>query len=505
MKNKKVELKNVLLYFVFLCFLFISIYLKINYHIDELFSYNLSNHNGTSAFIFEDGIKYEDFNDRFLEYSTTSKETQFNIVNVWNNQKADVHPPLYYILFNFVSSLFVGEFSKWFPGIINIILSLITFYYIRKILNILTNNKLIVFFTSLTYICCTGIIDDTAFFRMYVMAMLWVTVITYLFLRTTKNNDKINHYLIAFFALLGALTHYYCIIYAFFISLIYVVTLILEKQNNKLIHFCVCMIIAGVCALAIFPSMINHMFSGYRGAEATSNFFNLDDYITRFIIFFKIINNEIFADLLIYLLSIIILLFIIISIKNKRLMINKQYLLIFIPSILYFLLVSKIAAYKNERYISLIYPVLFAGFICYLFELISKLFTTKNKIIIPIVGIVYVVNGIYSAKWTYLYRETKNLIDASIKYKDKECICVHGDANYDILHNSMELRNYRSVTFYNEETIASIENKEEDGFILKLIKVNDSTHCLNEIKKQFPQFSHYELLGDSREITYYIY
>ena len=99
-----------------------------------------------------------------------------------------------------------------------------------------------------------------------------------------KNDKGIGFYIpVILVTYLGAMTHYYCIVYSFFISAVYGIYLLFKKDYKGVLYFCITMAIAGLLSYITFPPMINHIFSGYRGQEATSNFFDLSDYITRFI------------------------------------------------------------------------------------------------------------------------------------------------------------------------------------------------------------------------------
>ncbi len=64
-------------------------------HVDEYLSYGLANYTA-SSFAPECGIPL-DPEEVFSNYFYTR---EFNLKNVWMNQKADVHPPLYYLIFH---------------------------------------------------------------------------------------------------------------------------------------------------------------------------------------------------------------------------------------------------------------------------------------------------------------------------------------------------------------------------------------------------------------------
>ena len=58
---------------------------------------------------------------KFLtEYFTVQKGEQFAFISVWNNLKADVHPPLNSWILHIICSLFTDTLSKWFGLILNL-------------------------------------------------------------------------------------------------------------------------------------------------------------------------------------------------------------------------------------------------------------------------------------------------------------------------------------------------------------------------------------------------
>lgn len=76
------------------------------------------------------------------------------------------------------------------------------------------NDKIFIDFISIIFITSEGILQNISFFRMYVMAMFWITLTAYLFVKALIEKVCWKHWiLIDLVAVSGALTHYYCIIY----------------------------------------------------------------------------------------------------------------------------------------------------------------------------------------------------------------------------------------------------------------------------------------------------
>ena len=156
---------------------------KENLYIDETYSYGLANNQGAIEIEIEDGIRYEPASKPYSEYLCVEDGESFDYINVWKNQAADVHPPLYYAILHTICSVFCGEFSIWYAGSINIFFSLTALYMIRKIILLISKDVKLMNLVSLAFVFTSGILHSVSFLRMYSMAMFWVTWITYIFLK----------------------------------------------------------------------------------------------------------------------------------------------------------------------------------------------------------------------------------------------------------------------------------------------------------------------------------
>ena len=97
MKLKSILLnKRIYIYIVFIIISIVVLNSKKNYHLDELYSYSLANHDGDLNIEIEDGKEYEPADSPFVQHLTLSKNNILNYEIVWENQIKDVHPPLYY-------------------------------------------------------------------------------------------------------------------------------------------------------------------------------------------------------------------------------------------------------------------------------------------------------------------------------------------------------------------------------------------------------------------------
>lgn len=476
---------------------------KQNYFIDEIYSYGLANNKGGLDLSISDFYKYEPASIPYTEYMTVSENERFDYGMVWENQHKDVHPPLYYVFLHTIASLFPGEFSIWFAGIINIVFGLATLFVLRKIIILLGNSLQVCNVISLLFVFSPGILSTISFFRMYVLAMFSITMLTYLFLKKLKNPSKketIKSYIpMIVCAVMNALTHYYCIIYIVFISSLYGVYLIYKKEQEKIKYFVCSMLIAGAVSCLIFPYMLGHMLLGSRGKESVSNFLNVSDVFERFVSFWGIINRQLFGDLLNYILigiAVFILLKIFCKVQKKEAIAKCSlkeivdnfeimgYAFLILPTVAYFLVVSKVGTYLSDRYMFPVYALIFVGTVCLINKVLRELLPRKKYMISGIVlSVLLVLCGWYKAEWKYLYLDYSNILAEVEKHEKDDCIVIYSQ-KWQLPSIYTEISNYKSVTFVNEEDFDELLQSEiltQDELVVSLLGFEEPESYLNKI------------------------
>lgn len=460
--------KSVVLYLIFAVLMIIAISSKKNYYIDEIYSYGLSNYTG-------EGIDMEIAYNKtytpgvsvFWDYLQVQDGERFDYQNVWENQAEDVHPPLYYAILHTICSIFSNRFSRWYAGSINIICALLVLAVIRKLITLLTEERYFREILSVSFIFMTGILHASTYFRMYVLAMLWVALLTYLFLKQVDIRHDIRFYVSVYLVTTaGALTHYYVIVYAVLLSFIYGCYLLFyEKRFRDTLFFCLVMAGAGVSSVAVFPAMIQHMFFEYRGEEAVDNFMHNSDYWENLKAFFNILDSQMFGKLLGILIISLVILSVIrfaqdyfgileehaaerISFDFEKKIILR-YIMIFLPCFLYFMLISKIVFVTADRYIVPIYAVLFVGIMCCTYTVLRVFVHKKIFFLISVcMTAVMIVGSFTSSGWTYLYRDSRSFLAAAKEHSGYDCICVMADpTTYSLYTSFEEYSNYKSITF----------------------------------------------------------
>lgn len=383
--QKRFNIKILLIYFFFIVLMVLTISRKTNLYVDEIFSYGLANHMNNGSGILpeiEDGETYSPSNTPWIEYMTVNAENRFHYANVWVNQEQDVHPPFYYLILHTVCSFFPNSFSIWFAGLINIVFALGTLYFLRKIVLIMTEDGMVLTVISLGFVCCTGVLSAVSFLRMYLVAMFWVTALAYVLVRQTGQRHTIKFYgELLLCTVGGALTHYYCIVYTVFISTVYGLYMLSRRRLKETGFFCLVQGIAGILSVSIFPGMVNHIFSSGRGKQSVENMSEVSASVwgKRVNIYLSLVDKQLFGGIFLYIVSTgFLLLFLWIVYgrlqkkeDEKREILIMRYLILIIPAVLYFILISKISVYLTTRYMYPIYGVLFVVVSCGIFKWIQ--------------------------------------------------------------------------------------------------------------------------------------
>lgn len=184
-------------------------YSKQRFHIDELSTFLLANgYYNPNPYAVDTWID----KNYYLDFLTTHNGTRFSLGSVFYNQTQDVHPPLYYIFVNALSSLFPGAFSKWIG------LSLNLFFYIGTILLVVYLTKKMAS-SSKTGLIAGGFwafsiaaMSTYNFIRMYMLLALIQLILVVFAGEYLKEETKHSRlYLIGIFfsIILGGLTQYF--------------------------------------------------------------------------------------------------------------------------------------------------------------------------------------------------------------------------------------------------------------------------------------------------------
>ena len=530
-KNSKTDYLHILLYVAFAILMIFVLFSKTNLHVDEVYTYRLANSVCYSN-LFEDGVRYEPAEQVFHDSLTANDSRRFDYENVWRYQEKDAHPPLYYALVHTVCSFFPGSFSIWYAGIINIVFALLTLFCARKLFLLLTENKLAQDLLSVAFILSAGVLSAISFLRMYIMAMFFVTWISYLITREIGKASRWKFYVSIFFSLLlASLTHYYCIAYFGFLSIVFVIYLVANRKWKAVGGYCGTVIAALTCASLIFPPMLRNVFFSNRGRETIWNLTSGTDPLERLVKFYGFINQQLFGNFLGYILLAAAFGFLYTRLcrrEEKRNQTNHdlveqickepessesfhavRFAMLIIPSLLYFLLVSKTAAYQTDRYVFPIYAVCFAWVLSLAFRLARKILDRK-VLAAALCGILSLVTigSLQNSQWPYLYQKTDALLEKASHYKDVDCICIY-DTEWKTQPAQYEFSNYRSITFVKKdhlEQLTSSDLQSQKEIIVLLVGIENKEVILKQILDYSSSLDQYRRVGSyAYGSTFYLF
>lgn len=474
MKNKQNLLRNLFFIFIVIIQIALCIYYvntKHNLYIDEIWTFNLSN-NYFNPFVDSNREYMNQWIDSkaLLQSLTVRPGEEFSYDSVFYNQARDVHPPLYYIIIHTICSFYPEQFSIWFGIIPNLIFFISTQVILLRISDKLFSNKWLTILPCILYGFSWGAINTVIYIRMYMMLTFFCVLSFYIHLllfehyNTYKNLNK--NYLLSIFivTVLGFLTQYYYVIFAFFLSGFYYLWLYKNTEIKIAIKYATIVIGGIITGILIFPAFLQQLFRGYRGTEAARNLLksNLEVRLEKFI---EIINMDIFGNslgLILVLFSLCCLIKLIqtfceisINNSNRNFCINikisnlnkfqENYTfeisknnLVFCGIILFttciFLLIVKIAPFLDNRYIYMLYPflslILIKSYVLWFGHI------TRNKIISFIMLFIIISSNfnMYNSnniKFSFAWKNTKEIEQIiNTNYPNINSIVISGNNNW---------------------------------------------------------------------------
>lgn len=422
------KLKKVVLYGMVLVIMVAVVYCKRDYYMDELLSFSLAD-NETGWMRVVDGTVYNP-EQLYRDELMPQEGHRFDYAMVWENQTTDVHPPLYYALLHTVCSIMPGKVSKWLPAVINFVFALLTMYVMQRLLALFADGETdteeygqFAIGASFVFAILPGTLNNVSFFRMYVMAMFLVAVIAYIctsVIKSVYTQKEIGFAIwmaLLVTEVLSALTHYYIVMYLVFAIGVLVLLLLVNRRWKDAAFAIVASAVAAGAAIAIFPTMLEHIFSGYRGEQSAENLQEItaSTYLSQLMTLFTKVNKELWGGLLIVLLAVAVVMLVyrlrvqsnqtgVVGTTQSAVHESAAMLsMLLVPCVCYFLLLSAIAVEVTTRYMFPIYAVLYTGVMVLVWKGMQSLGRYRLAIM---AGILVLTMGLahWQADWRYLYR-----------------------------------------------------------------------------------------------------
>ena len=399
MKNKKIETVLIAIVIVIQTIIFAITGANKEYiHMDEAYSLGLANYDKVEIQDSEDFYNQWHNGEYYEDYLAMQDKDIGQYKQVYENQKNDVHPPVYYLLLRIVMGFSINNYSKW-PGIIlnmiiYVFITIFMYLILKKLFDGKAYNKeksiILAFVSSIIMASLTNVI----YIRMYALSTLNILVTTYLHMKLL-DSDKINIKLligIGVSALIGSLTHYYYLFYLAMLYITFAIKYIKNKKYKELIYYTVTMGIAGILSLIIFPYSIQHMFFGYRGQGVISKLTNVPEFVKSIADYFAKVNKYAFNNLMTVIILAIAGFTIYKLIQKEKIMKEKNKYInhILFSMLFYFVLVAVASPWIELRYIMPICGLIFVMVMFYFEQIVCK-FTEKTNNIIIVVSIIIIL------------------------------------------------------------------------------------------------------------------
>ena len=334
---------------------------KAYYHMDEMYSYGLANFKQVQIYETEDFYNEWHTADYYRDYLVVDEGERGDFAPVYNNQRDDVHPPLYYLLLRVGMEMTPGEFSKWTGIIINIaafavntvFLYLIALRLVRKE----ANKELKAFVVTLVAAVSLCAVSTVLYIRMYALLTMWVTLTMWLHLVLVESKRLRPGLLVTIgvVALMGVLTQYYYVFFLLPLFMIMVVRYAKAKRMRELWAYVGTLAGAAVVSLVIWPYSIQHMFFGYRGVGVLGNLLNFMNLGVQLGVFCGMVVLYMFHGLLPLMLVVMFGLAIYGVRHAKRLELSRveevNYGLVLWPTVVFFLIAAVASPFQDLRYI----------------------------------------------------------------------------------------------------------------------------------------------------------
>ena len=180
--------------------------------IDEIYTYGLSNsHYAPYVTNIGGGDSFADTaltRQDLLSYLAVDDGEGFDFGSVVYNQAADVHPPLYYWLFNIASSLTPNVFSKWTGLALDYLIYMACLALLYALVRTLGGSRLNAAAAAGLYGLSTMGLSTMLMIRMYVLMTAFTVLLALLTAKLMQNRRRRYYPLIGLTIFLGLMTQY---------------------------------------------------------------------------------------------------------------------------------------------------------------------------------------------------------------------------------------------------------------------------------------------------------
>lgn len=417
---------------------------------------------------------------------------------IHRNVRHDVHPPLYFMLLNFISSLFVDQVTL-FPGnLINICAVIVICIFLYLISRKIFDNRYLAYVPVLFWTTTNGAYLSMTYIRMYASLCALCLICLYLHMELLEK-EKLTKYwyvLLGICTTIGTLTHYYFYIWLLVIFLVTVIVCLYQKQIRKLLAYGMSLLIGWVVSLMAYPYVFKHLLFSERGTQVQDNFANVDweyykDFLCRF---HYTINRDVYSEyfdeifhcfLVLVLLSVVaLLIYNLGNIKNKngiklrgKFFLTEHgafhFVVVAIEALCYFLILFKISYSSNWIYISPVFgllAILTVGTFGFVLQNISPKYYTHLLIAFCGFSMVYCnINSMEYSIWDH--EQTKEKHEKIVQYSDDCDVLFFYDEWNNLYDNQiLELMEFDQIKAI---PVEEMENTDYNAALVTRAQKND--------------------------------
>ncbi|MDE5931267.1 MAG: glycosyltransferase family 39 protein [Lachnospiraceae bacterium] len=540
---------------------------KQGFHEDEYYTYYSTAR--TYGLMIEDGAWMERaaYFDEFVVLD--GQEFQYGLVK--QVQSWDVHPPVYYWLFHTVCSFFPGQFSKWFGLGINLAAFGLGMFLLRYLsLKVTGRNEKLSLSVCFFYGFTPAAMSSVVFIRMYALLTVFVYLCAILHVSVVEKNREaigppveerqegkaqavkfsFGKFLLPLMIVtyFGFLTQYYYFIFLFFMAFAFCIYLLWRDRDLwNCIRYGISLAVAFVLAYLTYPACLGQMFRGQRGAQATSNFFDLSNTWERISFFWGLLDEYVFGKtlLLLTVLLIIAALFAALAVRKRKKYAKVQegkkqpeiwegvqrwvksnivYEMLLFAVIGYFLTVSKTALllgntsvrYQTPVYgmvVLLLFRAVWGGW-KYCCELCNDKKDCVGKKIFPVAAVLYMLAGLTGLFWgrvVFLYPEAAERVAFAREKaaEDVPVVCLYdAGQSWCVWDCADEFFEYDRIYFASQNDMEPISDAviaDSGELVVYLGNTAEKQEQLERIFNSNPNLGEYELLYQERYCDVYYF
>lgn len=505
---------------------------KSGFHEDEFYSYYSTNKTAGLSVSDRTWLDRDSYRNDFVVLE--GEEFRYDVVKMM--QSWDVHPPLYYYILHTVCSLFPGVFSKWLGISVNLIAFVPCFFLLAYLVyqSVVADDRkesrkkgiLLSFLACLAWGFSAAVVSGVMFIRMYQWLTLFVLLCACLHIRAIRKKDYGIRFLLplGITVFLGFLTQYYYIIFHFFMGVGFCFLLLKEKRIRNLFSYVFSCGLGFFCAVLYYPASLSHIFRGYRGTEAVSEFSNAGNTWDRLKFFVSLFDEYVVNGTLAVIILLICLLWITVFYREKKRMEKGMGLLLFTCAG-YFFTIAKTALLLGEtsnRYQLPIYGILVFLLLYFLYTpaeiLINRFAGEKNRQIAPrwkkgifllLVAVALFIDGaaLKETKVFFLYEEEEPIMEYAKENRDVPVVVFYNEASPDnVWRLSDELMEFPEIYLAsqgNEERLTDEKVTESDRLLVYVADHEDKEECLHNLLQSCDRISEYHVVAEKNLWTLY--